>query len=424
MHARLAALLVLLLSAAAVSFPAHAALPSAQLNHLTDWYSEELTWSNNGGLPVDSEFSAPIAAQYNWAYGATMLGLTAHVVGGSDYYAVMALVVKHTLNAQDVIGPLSSTPQFSTGRYSLAASTSNRMVYAWLTAPRADPHRLILVTDATANSPIACLVQPPDPPSTQWDQWRITLAFAHSDMGTQLEVLLFDGMGKVLDSAPSINLPAALNAVALRPAINSWPQLLFSASDAADTNGAATMGVYLAEQSTHGWVIVRLVDAGNPGAIFPPPGLPDNLNTALVISDTSTSGAFLQQIQLADPTGGGLSQLGTYSYFSQPFAQRRYNLFDSALSALPLLAFTDGTDILLAWQSETRGRAPGLPGYAFTQLFTGEVTDPEQPLYPILTLAGTSHWSTGYPELYWVQQGSPDNGTGQLFCIAYRPNTK
>lgn len=424
MQPRLAALLVLLSIALAVGPPSPATAQNAPLNQLTSWRSEELTWSDNGGLPVDSEFSAPIAAQYNWAYGATMLGLTAHRVGGADYYAVMALVVKHTLNAQDVIGPLASPPQFSAGRYSLAVSTPDRMVYVWLTAPSADPQRVILASDAAPNAPIACLVQPPDPLNANWEQWRITLAYAHSDSGTQLQVFVFSGTGKLLDAAPSINLPSALNAVALHPVINDWPQVMFAAYDPPNSNGVSIAGVYLAQQSANGWVIARLVDAGNPGAIFPPSSLPGNQGTAIAISDTNTSGAFLQQLQLADPIGGGLSQLGTYSYFSQPFSQRRYNLFESALSALPLLAFTDGADIFVAWQSPSRGRAPGLPGYAFIQLFTGEVTNPDQPLYPVLTLAGAAHWSTGNPELYWVQQGSPDNGTGQLFRIAYVPNTK
>lgn len=424
MQARLAALLVLL----SVALAAYPVLPadtqSAPLYQLTSWRSEKLTWSDNGGLPVDSEFSAPIVAHYNWAYGATMLGLTAHRVGGADYYAVMALVVKHTLNAQDVIGPFQSQPQYSAGRYSLAVATPDHLVYVWLTAPGADPQRVILASDAAPNAPIACLVQPPDPLSTKWEQWRITLAYAHSDTGTQLQVFVFNGTGKLLDTAPSINLPSPLNAVALHPVINDWPQVMFATYDPPSSSGQSLVGVYLAQQSTKGWVIARLVDAGNSGAIFPPPSLPGNQGTAIVIGDTTTRGAFLQQLQLADPIGGGLSQLGTYSYFSQPFSQRHYNLFQSALSALPLLAFTDGADILVAWQSQSRGRAPGLPGYAFIQLLTGEVTDPDQPLYPIIALAGAAHWSTGNPELYWVQQGSQDNGTGQLFRIAYVPNVR
>lgn len=424
MKARLTALLVLL-SIVLAADPASPADPqSAPLYQLTSWRSEKLTWSNNGGLPVDSEFSTPIVAQYNWAYGATMLGLTAHRVGGADYYAVMALVVKHTLNAEDVLGPFTSPPQYSAGRYSLAVSTPDRLVYVWLTAPGAEPRRVQLVNDAVPGAPIACLVQPPDPPSAQWAQWRITLAYAHSDIGTQLQLFLFDGTGRFLDSAPSISLPGALNAVALRPEINSWPQVMFASYEPTSGNVAPVVGVYLAEQSTRGWAVARLVDTGGYGAMFPPPSVPGNQDIAIVISDTSTTGAFLQQIHLADPVGGGLSTLGTYSYFSQPFSQRRYNLFESALSALPLLAFTDGTDIFVAWQSQSRGRAPGLPGYAFIQLHTGEVSDPDQPLYPVIALSGAAHWSTGNPELYWVQQGSPDNGTGQLFRIAYVPNIK
>jgi hypothetical protein len=423
MRIRLPVLWVIFSIASACFSPLSAVAQSAQLNQLPAWRSEELSWSDNGGLPMDSEFSTPIVAQYNWAYGATMLGLTAHRVGGSDYYAVIALVVKHTLNAQDVIGPLGSPPQFSAGRYSLAVSTPDHVVYVWLTAPGADPRRVMLVTDAIPGAPIACLVQPPDPPSTKWEQWRATLAYAHSNSGTQLEVLLFDGAGRLLDSAPSISLPSALKAVALRPAENGWPRVLFAANDLGTSRGVAIAGVYLAAQSANGWAVARLVNAGGPGAAFPP-SLPGGQDTAIVVSDTDTSGAFLQQIHLTDPTGGGLSQLGPYSYFSQPFTQRRYNLFESALSALPLLAFTDGTDILVAWSNPSRGHAPGLPGYAFLTLNRGDVVDPDQPAYPILALAGAAHWSTGNPELYWVQQGSPDSRIGQLFRIVFRPNIK
>jgi hypothetical protein len=423
MRTRPAALFVFL-GLALAGFPVlPATAQSAQLYQVTDWRSEELTWRNDGGLPVNSEFSAPIAVQYNWAYGATALGLTTHHVGSADYYAVLALYTKRTLDAQDVLGPFSSPPQYSSGRYSLAVSTPDRLVYVWLTAPGADPRRVLLANDAVPGAPIACLAQPPDPPSAQWAKWRITRAYAYSDIGTQLEQLLLDGTGKLLDAAPGINLPGALNAVALAPVSAGWPQVMFAAYDPRADSGGSTAGVYLAAQAPRGWAIARLTDAASHGAVFPA-SLAGGQGTAIVVSDMSSAGAFLQQIQLADPTGGGLSQLGPYDYFIQAFSQRRYNLFESVLSALPLLALTDGAGIWLAWQSQSPGRAPGLPGYTYAQLYAGSVVEENQPAFPILTVAGTAHWNTGHPELYWVQQGSPDNGTGQLFRLAYEPNTK
>ena len=63
---------------------------TAGLDQLSDWYYQELLWRSTRGLPVDVEFTAPLAAHYNWAYGATVLGVNARGVGGSDQRSAQA----------------------------------------------------------------------------------------------------------------------------------------------------------------------------------------------------------------------------------------------------------------------------------------------------------------------------------------------
>lgn len=394
---------------------------AAQLANLSDWRSEQLAWRDGGGLPVDSEFTAPLCAQYNWAYGATVLGLTAYSPDSGNYYAVLGVYSAGVLDALDQAGPAGGMPQFHAGRYHLAAALSDGRVYIWLTAPGAVPHKLMLANDAIPGTPIACLVYPPEPLSVDWDDWWITVAYCLNDSGPYLQVESFKGTGASAGFIAGFALPSALNAVALKDGGSQPPQLLYSVIDTPATyNQPVLAGVYLAAYAGNGWRTTRCMDAGNRGAVLHP-GASGSWDSVIAAMDPDSPGLVLRRMTYAISDNAMLPVLGGFDYFQLPFLQRRCFLFESVLSPLPLLALSDGTDILLAWWQEQPGRAGSALGYAMQKLSDGNNYPGGDPEYPVVAVAASAHWSSGAPEVYWVQQGSPARKTGQLFRMAYEP---
>jgi hypothetical protein len=70
------------------------------------------------------------------------------------------------------------------------------------------------------------------------------------------------------------------------------------------------------------------------------------------------------------------------------------------------------------------GRIGSELGFSFFRLFQGESRQDAGgvvPQYPMLGVAATSHWSSGDPEVFWVQKGSQNHGGGQLYRMQYIP---
>lgn len=420
---RMAVVILLALAFGLLIAPASFAR-EAQLSDLSYWRSTQLAWRDGGGLPVDSEFTAPLCAQYNWAYGATVLGLTTHSANTGNYYAVLGVYSNGTLDALDQAGPTGDIPQFHAGRYHLATALPDGRVYIWLTAPGANPHKLMLVNDAIPGTPIACLVYPPDPVSAEWKEWWITLAYCLNDNGPQLEVQSFRGTGSSAGYITGLALPSALNAVALKDGGSQPPQLLYAVVDTpAQGRQPVLAGVYLTAYAGNGWHTTRCMDTGSRGAVLHP-GAAGSWSSIVAAMDPDSSGLLLRRMTYATPENAMQPMLGGSDYFQLPFMQRRCFLFESALSPLPMLAYSDGTDILLAWWQAPPGRTGSALGYAPQMLINGSNYPGGDAQYPVVAVAASAHWSTGNPEVYWVQQGSPGNNTGQLFRVAYLPGSK
>jgi hypothetical protein len=399
------------------------ALPVASraqnLADITSWRVQRVRWFDRGGLPVDNEFTSPMVAQYNWAYGATVLGVTVHRNGGNDYYAALAVYNGNALAALDVLGPFSTQPQFNAGRYHVAVAQPDGRVYAWLTAPGADPRRVLLADDAVPGAPVACLALPPDPPSAKWEQWNVMLAYCSNSDPPYLEVISYTGEGKSTGQIFGLSLPSALNAVSLVGSSGLAPQVLFSVLDTpATSNVNAQVGLYLSSRGANGWYTQRVAGAGSRGVVLHP-GVAGSWETAIVMMDATSSGFFMQQLGFATLDSGMQPSMGAYSYFSAQFQPSCISLFESTRSTLPLMAYSDGLDVSLVWRETQRGHEGSLLGISSLVLHQGETSTQRSAIYPVLAVAGTAHWSTGNPEVYWVQQGSVDNSTGQLFRYAF-----
>jgi hypothetical protein len=410
----------LFLFLAALPYPSFA----AEQSDITNWRTQQLRWHDNGGLPVDSEFGSPLVAQYNYAYGATVLGITAHRTGGEDYYAVIAVYDGTALTAMDVLGPLTAPPQFSIGRYHLAVAQPDGRVFIWLTAPGAEPKRLHLTDDAVPDAPLSCLALPPDPPSAKWEDWRIFLGYCMDTNPPYLELVYYRDAAEQTQTIFGLSLPSVLDAISLVGSDFGSPHVLFSVVDTAATNRSnAQVGVYLSSPGSSGWYTQRIAGAGNLGAVLHP-GVTGDWETAIVLEDTSSAGFWFQQIKFATLATGMQAAMGGAEYFSTPFEERCISLFESKRSELPMLAYGDDADVSLVWREAQPGRAGSSLGISSLLLHQGETDTQGSSVYPIQAVAGTAHWSTGNPEIYWVQQGSIDNDTGQLFRIAFMPSAK
>ncbi len=419
---RMAAVILLALALNVCMAPASRAR-EAQLSDISYWRSTQLAWHDGGGLPVDCEFTAPLCAQYNWAYGATVLGITAHSAYSGNYYAVLGVYNNGMLDALDQAGPVGNMPLFHAGQYHLAAALPDGRVYIWLTAPGASPHKLMLVNDAIPGTPIACLVYPPDPVSADWKEWWITLAYCLNDNGPQLQIESFKGTGTSTGYMTGLALPSSLNAVALKDGGSQPPQLLYSVVDTpAQGNQPVLAGVYLTAYAGNGWHTTRYMDSGSRGAVLHP-GVAGSWNSVIAAMDPDSSNLLLRRMTYATSDNAMQPMLGGFDYIQIPFMQRRCFLFESVLNPLPLLAYSDGTDLLLAWWQAAPGRAGSALGYASLKLINGDNFPGGDPEYPVLAVAAAAHWSSGNPEVYWVQQGSPGNNTGQLFRVAYLPGS-
>ena len=60
------------------------------LESLGNWFGDRVDWRVSLGLPVDTEFIAPITADYNWAYGTPLLGVNVREYNTRNYYVAIA----------------------------------------------------------------------------------------------------------------------------------------------------------------------------------------------------------------------------------------------------------------------------------------------------------------------------------------------
>lgn len=414
---RLGALALLLIG---LALSGNAAAQTARLDDSLNWRLEPVVWGKVAGISDGANILAPITAHYNMAYGATVLGLNARE-GGSVYYAVIANYRDGQLDVLDTLGPLEAPAEWHSGPYHLAAGLPDGRLVVFLTVPGKYPSQVTISWEYAPHTPFDCVVRPPDPPSELWEAWSITAAYQLDLPEPELAVKTYDGRGLVMDEASAIEIWQRLLSVVYydRPiSKGSIPTL-----------GCVTnRGVFAAwHEYGWGWHIEKLAgeQLGN-ARLGVAPRAADPAFVALFLDDTDPFATLkLQRIGLNYSEGGIAIRWGQSGSLPEIVDIRSQCFINSLLSPEPLLAYATDADVFLAWQdNRADSREQGLP-LRTTRLHFGERltgTNSNTPAYPILGLAGAAHWSSGYPEIFWVQLGSRFSGGGQVFRLAYEPS--
>jgi len=418
--------------AAVMALPALGVAQVAGLDQPGNWEFREVYWRDSGSLPVDNEFASPLVAQYNWAYGMTIVGVNVRAVGSNDYYAAVALYNSGYLDAMNVIGPLNGPAMWDAGPFHVAAGLPDGRLIVWLTAPGEMPFQVQYSTGYKQGTAFDVTVYTPPQANTKWGEWEIIAAFQLSGGDTLVSVEDHFGNGNLRNDYGLIGLPGNLQAIAhLDYPVNdvSVPFVLMTV--ARDDQQVPGNNDHLLTQAAYfdqdkGWYVQTLRSSGiDNGAVYC--GYTDQAQM-LVAYDNSdqydiTGG--LQQVSFGNPSvpSAGLVLNG---FDNLPVAAETplWAYFASARTSLPMVVASNGGDVYLGYYAPAAGRIGNELGYRFFVLHPGEARQGAGGLeaqYPLSGVAGTSHWSTGNPELFWVQQGSQNHAGGQLYHAQFLP---
>lgn len=412
-----------------LSLASPASAQTAELTILSDWSLDEVTWADRGGLPVDSEFVAPLAAHYNMSYGAILVGVNVRT-GGTAYYAAVASYQDRRLSVLDSLGPFERPVRWHAGPYHAAASLPSDELVVWLAIPGEYPQRVHL---DLPYSQFACLVFPPPrllPGHARWAEWTIIIAsedvsLAEPGSGASaLTVELYDGFGRFLEGLPVIDLLEPLEAVAYSDyplGEGVLPYVLYCTA----VNTASAYFDYGAGRWYEGWLAGASMYDAYPYLDVdstPPLGL------VLFHDDSDPLGnAMLQQLDISAPDEHYINtRWGVDTSLGQDFALEDCVFIRTTRSRYPLLVATDGWDIMLAYHTPPPAQATRELNFHTILLHRGErraTGGSEVASYPVLGIAGASHWSSGDPTLFWVQLGGRDHPGGQLWSLEYAPGS-
>lgn len=416
---RRAVQLALLLSLAILPQLAGAAERTAGLVELRDWTLSELTWRDRAGLPSESTFTGPLAAYYNMAFGATVLGVNL-LAGGNEYYAACVSCSGDQLKALAYLGPLRQPVQWRAGPYFLAAGLGDGRLVVWLTAPREYPRLVTVSSRYEPNTPFACRVAPPEPPSAEWERWTATAAYLEGGLQAGLVVATVDGNGRALETLPALEVYEPLDDVvyaALAVGERRMPAVLLADAE----------GLYWASYGEpQGWRGQPLAGSGISdvqlylGATAAPP-----YALAWFDEEDYHGGRRIQRIDLDSGGGQGPGvRWGPAGVLPRGLEPLRLATVDSTRSAWPLLAVASTADIHLFYRSAAADPRLRQLQLSSVQLHSGDrlaAAGDSPAAYPILAVAAAAHWQSGDPEVYWVQFGSLDADGGQLYRLAYEP---
>jgi hypothetical protein len=419
---------------AAWLFPAVAKAQTASLAERSDWYVGEVTWHSSRGLPASTEFIAPLRASYNWAYGATVLGLNVRVWQGTDCYAAVAWLKDGLLECIGSEGPLSDPAQWDCGPYHAAAALPDGRLVVWLMAPGEYPHAFLFSTSLEPGSAIDCEVYPPDPPSADWAAWRVVAAFQLSNPDPVLIVETQDGNGLSYGYYNALRLPGDLRSLSYTgypTAHGAIPTVLYTAAYkvTGTTRSYTVLRTSSAWFDTVGrrWYATTLDSSGlnSPATGFSSGS--DVYGMFGPFTAQQDANPYLRLVTYSLTTAGASQpQLGRSCQLPGAGEMNSLCLLDSARSSLPLACFSDGKDIWLGWYRRDAAQGVELP-YDFLKLQEGEqrsVDGEWLTAYPVEALAGAAHWNTGNPELFWIQQGTWVKNEGTLFRLGFEPQQR
>jgi hypothetical protein len=402
------------------------------LEQLGRWYLAEIGWRSRGTLPADNEIASPLIAQYNWAYGAIVMGLNVRARGTNSYYATIALNDNALLDSLDSVGPLNGTALWDAGKYHLAAGLPNGQLVVWLTVPGASPQRVILSSNYAPGTGFDLAVYPPEPLTAKWEDWVITAAYQYNQDTPGLQAESFNGRGESRDYTTTLPTPGSLVSVqyADYPRDGGWtPYVVFTClrdKQAVSGNNAHTSVQAAWYDSAQGnWIPANFRNTGlYLGNCYL--GWKNGSAFALTAFDESDQFSIYGGLQLLTSSINRHGQVATSANSScwlptAPVAAN-FSYLDSARVASPFTVLSDGLDVFLGWRVKPAKGGDGVEYYNL-KLFQGErvqQNNVDVAKYPVQGVAAAAHWSTGDPSLYWVQRGSANGiSGGVLYQLVY-----
>jgi len=413
-------LIIGLLLVTAMLVPQLAAGQSSELNDIGNWYTTEARWRNTRGLSVGAGVVAPLTAHYNMSFGATILGV--NVRNGAQYYAAVVSYQDGWLDVLDWAGPLSAPAQWHSGPYHIAAGQPDGRLLFWPTVPGEYPAAVQLSNAYVAHTPFAIVCQPAQPVATRLTGWIVTAAFNAEHLDSELVVNRYDGAGRLQVSLASKRISGSLKSISYANIAGqnaSYPWIGYV------TNHGLFSVWYDRDGS---WHLDRLADSALETARLSMPETANLTSIQVLYQDNSdpVPNPRLHQINL-DLAGGGVSaRWGESRGLIGEMEVLNHAFIPSALSDLPLLVAASDREVRLFYFGHPPQARSTRPQFDIT-LYNSELVyaaGQEVAARPVLGLAGAAHWSTGYPEVFWIQMNNNSGATGELYCAAFQPDRR
>ncbi|MCB1220599.1 MAG: hypothetical protein H7A35_02965 [Planctomycetales bacterium] len=401
------------------------------LESLGNWFGDRVDWRVSLGLPVDTEFIAPITADYNWAYGTPLLGVNVREYNTRNYYVAIAGFSDGRLDIYDSEGPMNATAELRSGRYHVTAGLPNGRLLCWLTVPGQFPIRLELSRSYLPGSGFDVVVDPPEPVSANLADWTILASYQTNVAGNNIATDVMDGNGRLLYELPGLEMDGVVR------------QLEYTREPVAGVDMAwMLMSVEYGEPRA-GDVLRSAVGTAwfVPGQQWYTQAVrPTGRNNSSIYLDNTAGGALAlmawdssdnyQTLSYIDRlhmrmgntrqviTDKGIANLLSYYTTTRNWCFRR-----TAANRFPYVLFSDGRDLLFGYNATRRGEEGDEAGYRSFALMQGErVSDDygnEGALYPVDGVTMSTHWSTGAPLVFYIRNGSADYPGGQLYHLQY-----
>ena len=397
-----------------------------------NWFGDRVEWRSSLGLPVDTEFVAPLCAQYNWAYGNTVLGINVRRFGTREYFTAIASYSDERLDILESEGPLQDASQLRSGRYHVTAGLANGSILCWLTAPGEYPLRLPLTDRYLRGSGFDVIVEAPDPPGNNWEAWTILLCYQTSRVGNDIVTEAYDGTGRLLYDLPGLRIDGLVREVEYtrHPTPGTdLPWLLISVD-----YGAVDAGVPDSVAVGTAWYVpddqwytqgVRNTSRDNSSIYLDEDAAAGGL--AMMAWDDSDEygvGGFIERLHLRQGNARQIiTDKGLPNLINSYTSRRNWCFAKTAANRFPYIVFSNGTDIMFGYNAARRGSAGSDVGYHTFTLQHGEVITDDYgnagALYPVSGLALSTHWNTGQPHVFYIRNGSADYEGGQLYQLQY-----
>lgn len=397
-----------------------------------NWFGDRVDWRVSLGLPTDSEFTAPLVAQYNWAYGSTVLGVNVREFGTHRYFATVAGFSDGRLDIYDSVGPLGRAAVYKAGPYHVSAGLDDGRVLCWLTAPGEFPRSLVLVNNYLPTSGFDVVVEPPDPPGSNWEDWTVVLSYQANVAGNNIVTVVLNGNGELLYDLPGLEMDGVVRELeyARRPLPGlDMPYLLM----VVEYGDSGSGGILRKATGTawfdpdQGWFTqgIRATGRSNSSVYLDA----DTAGGALAMmawdaSDEYQNTSYIERLHLRlGSSGQVLTDTGLPNLVNRFTTNVNWCFGKTVANRFPYVLFSDGTDVLFGYNASRRGEQGRDVGYKTFVLVRGQLAGDEYgnegPLYPVEGVAMSTHWNTGDPLVFFIQQGSADYAGGQLYHLQY-----